>query len=116
MKIKELAILLLIMSLVAAGAHAAKKPSKNAEILIKTSAQCGMCKERIEKQLGFTKGVKKAVLDVETREVKVVYRSDKTNPDEIRKAIAAIGYDADEVKADPVAYEKLPACCKKGGH
>lgn len=26
---------------------------------------------------------------------------------------AGAGYDADEVKAQPVAYEKLDGCCKK---
>lgn len=116
MKINKLTILLLILTFMTAGAVAAKKPSKNSEILIKTSAQCEMCKERIEKELSYTKGIKSAVLDLETKEVKVVYRNDKTSADDIRKAIAAVGYDADEVVADPVAYEKLPACCKKGGH
>ncbi len=40
------------------------------------------------------------------------YLRDKTTVDEIRKAIAATGYDADHVKAVPAAYQKLDACCK----
>ncbi|MBL4654727.1 MAG: hypothetical protein JKY33_02775 [Bacteroidia bacterium] len=37
----------------------------------------------------------------------------KITIDNIRNAISKVGYDADEVEADPVAYEKLHGCCKK---
>jgi len=30
----------------------------------------------------------------------------------IRAAISKLGFDADNVKADPTAYEKLDGCCK----
>jgi periplasmic mercuric ion binding protein len=88
--------------------------SKTAEIKIQTSAVCGMCKQRIETDLAFEKGVKSVALDEETKIVTVGYSPKKTDPDKIRLAISKIGYDADTVPADPVAYEKLPACCKKG--
>lgn len=86
---------------------------KYEEIKIKTSSQCEMCKEKIEETLAFTKGVKKSELDLETNTVTVTYRPKKTTPENIRKAIAKAGYDADDVKADTKAYVKLPACCKK---
>lgn len=86
---------------------------KYSEIEIMTSAQCGMCKDRIEKALAYEKGVKSAVLDLETKKVKVQYQGKKTNPDKIRVAISKLGHDADDIAGDPVAYEKLPACCKK---
>ena len=92
-----------------------QEKSKNTEELkIQTSAVCGMCKERIEHNLGFEKGIKSVSLDDETKVVTVGYNPKKTNPDDIRDAISKIGYDADDVAADPVAYEKLPGCCKKG--
>ncbi|HRY33215.1 MAG TPA: heavy metal-associated domain-containing protein [Bacteroidales bacterium] len=84
-----------------------------AEISVKTSAVCGMCKERIEKGLAFEKGVKEASLDLKTKMVTVTYKVRKTDPDKIRKAISRLGYDADDVPADEKAYGKLPACCKK---
>ena len=93
----------------------AQEKSKNAEeIKIQTSAVCGMCKDRIEHNLAYEKGIKNVSLDDETKVVTVGYSPKKTNPDEIRKAISKIGYDADDVAADPVAYEKLLGCCKKG--
>jgi copper chaperone CopZ len=97
--------------LLSAGAMAQK--SKFEEIKIKTSSQCDMCKERIEEALAFEKGVKKSSLDVETKIVTVTYRPSKTTPEKIRRAISKAGYDADDVTADPKAYGKLPACCKK---
>ena len=42
--------------------------------------------------------------------------TDKTSPEEIKEAISKLGYDADEVKADSAAYNKLPSCCKVGAH
>lgn len=83
------------------------------EIKIKTSAQCGMCKEAIEETLAFERGVRKSVLHMKTKEVTVEYDQRRTNPEKIRKAISKIGYDADDVAADKKAYEKLEACCKK---
>ena len=82
------------------------------EIKIKTSAKCGMCKEKIEETLAFEKGVKSAILDVETKIVTVKYDPAKTDPLKIKTAISKAGYDADEVKKDPKAYEKLPKCYK----
>ena len=82
---------------------------------VRTSSQCGMCKDRIEETLAFEKGVKSSSLDLETKIVTVHYKASKTTPEKIRKAISKVGYDADDVAADGKAYEKLPACCKKPG-
>lgn len=90
-----------------------KEKKKVEEIEIKTSAVCGMCKDRIEEYMAYEKGVKEAGLDLETKVLTLKYQSNKTNPDKLRKAVTKIGYDADDLEADPKAYEKLPACCKK---
>ena len=89
---------------------------KSETIVIQTSAQCGTCKTIIEKALKNTTGVKKATLDLDTKKVTVKYNPSKITPDQIRKAITAAGYDADQLPAKPAAYNALPACCKKGGH
>ena len=85
-------------------------------IIIKTHAQCDECKEKIEKKLNYLIGVKSANLDVKSKEVTVVYNSEKTNPDKIRFAITKVGYDADSIPADPKAYARLKPCCTKDGH
>jgi copper chaperone CopZ len=88
---------------------------KTEEVKIATSAQCEMCKERIEKALYKVKGVISANLDLQTKAVTVIYRTHKTNVDALRQAINLAGYDADDSPADIQAYEKLPDCCKKDG-
>ena len=91
-----------------------KKKKNYEEVQIQTSAVCGMCEERIEGNMAYEKGVKKVELNDETKVVTIGYDPRKTNPDNLRTAVSKIGYDADDVNADPVAYEKLPGCCKKG--
>ena len=83
-------------------------------IVINTSAQCEMCKERIEKNLVYEPGIINADLDLETKNVTVVFKSKKINADKIKQVISETGYDADDVKADEKAYNKLPLCCQKG--
>jgi periplasmic mercuric ion binding protein len=110
-KVFSLFMLVLFIILMNNCSYAQKKNKE--EIKIKTSAVCSMCKDRIEQNLAFEKGISDVSLDVSSKIVTVKYNSKKTNPDKIRLAISKIGYDADDVPADKVAYGKLPACCKK---
>lgn len=89
--------------------------SKAKVVTIKTSAVCGSCKARIEKTLKATEGVEEAILNLNSKQVKIKYDPAKTSPDKLREAVAAIGYNADEVKANAEAYYKLPGCCQKPG-
>jgi copper chaperone CopZ len=110
---KTILLLLMAMIVIAPSTFAQKK---NSVIEIKTSAVCGMCKDRIEKVLSYEKGVISSTLDLETKIVKIEYKESKTNPDKLRLVLSQTGYQADDIPADPVAYSKLPACCKAGGH
>ncbi len=106
-------LLILLLTFLSATAFAQKGEET---ITIKTSAVCDMCKDRIEKEMSFTKGVTSASLDVKTAILTVSFKPKKTDPATIRKAINAIGYDADSSPADPKAYEDLHHCCKKDSH
>jgi copper chaperone CopZ len=85
-------------------------------ITIQTSAQCGDCKQRIETALNQTKGVVYAELNQETKAVEVKFKPSKTDAATIKTALTLVGYDADEMKANPVAQKALPLCCQPGGH
>ena len=61
------------------------------------------------------KGVSGSNVDLSSKVTTVLYHKEKTDVASIEKAISAIGYQANTVAADPVAYEALPACCKIGG-
>ncbi|HOZ83504.1 MAG TPA: heavy metal-associated domain-containing protein [Bacteroidia bacterium] len=88
--------------------------NKKAEINIATSAECTMCKKALETALLHQHGVKFAKLDLNTRVVAVKYNGEKVTPETLRQVISNAGYDADSVKANPEAFEKLPDCCKNG--
>jgi len=45
----------------------------------------------------------------------VKYNSKKISLQQVKEKINSIGYDADEMKADPEAVQELPACCQPGG-
>ncbi len=89
--------------------------AQNDTIRIKTSAICDQCKERIENDLSFEKGVKTINFDLKDKVVMVVYNAKKTDAQTIRIAITKIGYDADSLKADPKSFSRLPDCCKNDG-
>jgi copper chaperone CopZ len=114
MKTIKAITIMITMILFSAGSVNAQEVIKNAEVKIKTSAVCEMCKETLEKNLAFEKGIKKSVLDVDSKIITVTYNPQKISPDQIRKAIAKTGYDADDVPAVKKAHDKLDDCCKKG--
>ena len=76
------------------------------------SIQCNMCVETITEKLQAVDGVIKVIVDLDNKKAKITYNSDKINVGEIEDVITAAGYDANNKKADPTAYEKLSGCCK----
>lgn len=91
------------------------KQAKAEEVIIKTSAECGDCKERVEEKLNYTKGVVFADLNFKTQLLTVKFKKDKISLAEIKQIVANLGYDADDVKANPDAQKALPLCCQPGG-
>ena len=88
--------------------------NKTAEIALNT-IQCGMCTDKIASGLGKLEGVVKVDVDLEKKIGKVVYKAGVINLGVIEKAIAAIGYDANDTPAEPKAYSELDMCCKVPG-
>lgn len=86
--------------------------NKNAKASLEVDGVCLMCKERIEKAAIRTKGVKSAVWNVETHELKLIYDERKTDLTKIQKSITAVGHDTKEMKAADEAYNSVHACCK----
>ncbi len=74
--------------------------------------QCGTCKKNITTALNNIDGVSKVVVDMKKKTAAVTFDDSKTNLEAIENAITSAGYDANDKKADPEAYEKLDDCCK----
>ena len=85
---------------------------KNARASMEVDGVCKMCKERIEKASIKTKGVKSAVWNVQTHELKLIYDARKTDLEKISKSIAAVGHDNEFIKATDEAYNTVHDCCR----
>ena len=109
---------LLMFALILAGSvttgfsQTAKKGLQTVTINTPT-VQCEMCKQRIEKYMVREEGVTKVNVDYKHKKTKVTYYAERTNIENIKTALANVGYDADDITANDDSYQKLPKCCKK---
>ncbi|PZR19061.1 MAG: MerP protein [Flavobacterium psychrophilum] len=113
-------LFLFIVALSSANANAQEPKQKTVHTaVIKTAIYCDHCKacescgDRLEKTLLKEKGIQMITLDEKAMTIKVVYNSKKTDLTKIKTAISKLGYDADDIKADAIAYEGLDGCCKR---
>jgi len=109
---KKIQFLALFLVGFAGAAFAQQKAVLTATIKTPT-VQCQECKQRIEKYLSHEEGIQKVVVDYKKKTATVTYITDRTNVENIKALIANVGYDADDVTAEPDAYKRLPTCCKK---
>ncbi len=106
----------MLVLLLSAGGAMAQQVGKNTLVTAKIkvpTVQCNKCKDAIQRYFLREEGVKSMVVDVKKKEATVKYYSDRTNIENIRTAIANVGYDADDVTANEDSYKRLPKCCQK---
>ena len=85
---------------------------KNKRESLEVDGVCMMCKSRIEKACFKTKGVKSAVWNVDTHELKLIFDENKTDLKTIEQNILAVGHDTKTLKATDEAYNTVHPCCK----
>ena len=73
---------------------------------------CGMCKKTIEDAANSVEGVASAIWDVDQKKIDISYDDSKIDAVVIHTAIAASGYDTEQVAGNEEAYDGLPGCCK----
>ncbi|HWV65625.1 heavy-metal-associated domain-containing protein [Chitinophaga sp.] len=112
MRILKLVVLFLFAGIGAAMAQQKQKAVETAKISTPT-VQCESCKNRIERYMSHEEGVQSVKVDFKKHITTVKYYTDRTNIENIKTGIANVGYDADNVTANPESYAKLPTCCKK---
>ncbi|MDI1316496.1 hypothetical protein [Flavobacterium sp.] len=114
MKLNQFLFAILLFSF-----HSIVAQNKNIEkAVIKTILHCDHCKQcetcgkNFNTELYKIKGLKTFELNDTAMTITVYYNPKKTNLQTIKNKISAMGYDADDIKADAVAYENLDNCCK----
>lgn len=109
---KQLLIILFMIAGFSATSFSQTKAVETAKI--KTpNALCEACKTRIETYLKRYDGILLINVNYRRGETTVKYLTDRINIEEIKTAIANMGYDADDVTANPESYKRLPKTCKK---
>ena len=101
----------MMLLIVAFSTQAQDRKNKNAKYSIEVNGNCEQCKKRIEKAAYSVVGVKSAVWDIETHNLDLILNEQKTTLLDVEKAIAKVGHDTKDVKAEDAVYEKLHSCC-----
>jgi mercuric ion binding protein len=105
-------IIIILLLALGISAPAQEKKNKNAKYSIEVNGNCEQCKKRIEKAAFSVSGVKSAVWNVETHELKLILNEEKSSISDVKKAIAQAGHDTEEVKAAKSDYDHLHSCCQ----
>lgn len=105
-------ILILLVIFVGFSAQSQVKKNRNAKYTIEVNGNCEQCQKRIQKAAYSVAGVKSAIWNIETHQLNLILNEEKTSPLDVKKAIAKVGHDTDEVKATKEDYDKLHSCCK----
>ena len=71
------------------------------------------CKERLEQFLKYEEGVAKVTIDIRKKIITITYHTERTTIENLKTQIANQGFDADDIKANPDSYKRLPTDCKK---
>lgn len=87
-----------------------KKSLPDTSVSFTVFGACEMCKERIE-NAAKVRGVKKAVWDVDSKQLSLVYNPSVASPEKIQNRIVAVGHDVAGKKAKDNVYNALPKCC-----
>lgn len=74
--------------------------------------QCSMCKTNVQNSLQDIQGIDDFTVDLQAKSVTVTYQANVLQLQDIQKAIAAAGYDADNVQASEKARNQLASCCR----
>ena len=107
-------IKLTLLALIGFVSMASAQQKVTKKVVINTpSVQCEMCKDRIEKYMSREPGIVSVKVDYKKKTTTVSFSTDRNDIEQVKTAIANVGYDADDVTAEEGSYAKLPKCCKK---
>jgi mercuric ion binding protein len=105
-------IILILLLTFGISAQAQDKKNKNAKYTIAVNGNCEQCKKRIEKAAYSVSGVKSANWNVETHALDLILNEEKSSLTDVKKALAKVGHDTDEIKATDEDYNNLHHCCQ----
>jgi mercuric ion binding protein len=105
-------VAVLLMTIVGFSAQGQEKKNKNAKYTTEVNGNCEQCQKRIQKAAFSVPGVKSASWSIETHQLTLIVNEEKCSLSDVKKAIAKVGHDADDVKATKEDYDNLHFCCQ----
>lgn len=73
---------------------------------------CEKCQEKVEFFISHTEGVSSVAVNIRKKTTTVSWLNDRTTLENIKTAIANLGFDADDIEAEEYAFKRLPKECK----
>ena len=101
----------MMLLFVALSSQAQEVKNKNAKYDTEVNGNCEQCKKRIEKAAYSVKGVKSAEWHIDDHMLHLLINEEKCSLLDVKKAVAKVGHDTDEVKSTDEDYERLHSCC-----
>ena len=105
-------VAVLLLTIVGISAQGQEMKNKNAKYTTEVNGNCEQCQKRIQKAAFSVAGVKSASWDIETHQLSVIINEEKCSILDVKKAIAKVGHDTDDVKSTKEAYDNLHSCCQ----
>ncbi len=100
--------------LLVAFSYAQAQDTKKIDVVkIKADIKCNSCKEKIEKNIAYEKGVKDLKVDMATKTVTITFKTSKTDSQTLLKAVQKLGYGGEIVKSCKEEASKSSSCKKK---
>ena len=97
MKTSQLRLVLLITLLFGALATVEAKPDKKV-VTFSVEMHCNACKQKIERNIAYEKGVLDLEVDLKKNTVTVTYDAAKTDEEKLAAALKKLGYEATPLK------------------
>ena len=91
----------------------AQQQKVSGKAVIKTpTVLCDKCKDRVEFFIAREYGMTSIKVNTKQKTTTVTWLNDRTTLENIKVAIANLGFDADDIEAEESAYKRLPKECK----
>jgi len=90
----------IVFALLDAQSREEKSLKYTMEVIFRVGMHGQNCKDRIERNIPFEKGVKGLKVNMENKEVTVIFNSQKTSAEELRNAITTLGFTCGVINKD----------------
>lgn len=100
MRVLRIIISLVLILTTAAPIVAQDKNKGLTTVVLSSNIKCNNCKNRIEKNIPYEKGVKDLKVDVEKKTITIVFKTDKNSAQKLLEAVEKLGYKSEIISEE----------------